>query len=83
MQHVMEQLQSEFELVIYDTTILTGFTDAHLLATATDGLVLVTGVGKLKRSILEETIEKLKVSRTPLLGIVVNGDKNLSVHLYQ
>ena len=83
MQHVMEKLQSQFELVIYDTTILTGFTDAHLLATATDGLVLVTGLGKLKRSLLEETMEKLKLSRTPLLGVVVNGDKNLSMHLYQ
>jgi Mrp family chromosome partitioning ATPase len=82
MQHVMEELQSQFELVIYDTTILNGFPDARLLAAATNGLVLVTGLGKLKRSMLEETMENLKVSRTPVLGMVVNGDKNLSWNLY-
>jgi len=82
MQHLMTKLQSQFELVIYDATILSGFTDAHLLAPATDGLVLVTGIGKLKQSMLEEAIENLKVSRTPILGIVVNGDKNFSIQRY-
>ena len=83
MQHIMEKLQSQFELVIYDTTILNGFPDAHLLATTTNGMVLVTGIGKLKRSLLEETMENLKVSHTPVLGMVVNGDKHLSLNLYQ
>lgn len=84
MQRLMTDLQSQFELIIYDATILSGFTDAYLLAPATDGLVLVTGMGKLKQSMLEETMQKLKVSRTPILGIVVNGDKNISVeNLYR
>ncbi|MDR9403711.1 MAG: polysaccharide biosynthesis tyrosine autokinase, partial [Halothece sp. Uz-M2-17] len=82
MQALMTKLENQFELVIYDGTILTGFTDAHLLASSTNGLVLVTGMGKLKRSLLEETIQQLKISRTPVLGIVVNGDKNLSLNLY-
>jgi len=84
MQRLMTHLQSQFEFVIYDATILSGFTDAYLLAPATDGLLLVTGMGKLKQSMLEETMQKLKVSRTPILGIVVNGDKNISVeNLYR
>ncbi|AFZ44062.1 capsular exopolysaccharide family [Halothece sp. PCC 7418] len=73
MQRLMIQLQSEFDLVIYDTTILRGFTDAHLLATGTNGLILVTGIGRLKRSLLERTVENLTLSRTPILGIVGNG----------
>ncbi len=82
MQRLMTHLQSQFEFVIYDATILSGFTDAYLLAPATDGLVLVTGMGKLKQSMLEETMQKLKVSRTPVLGIVVNGDKNMNIYQY-
>jgi capsular exopolysaccharide synthesis family protein len=82
MRNLMEELHTQFELVIYDATILSGYSDAHLLASATNGLMLVTSIGKLKRSMLEATIENLKNSRIPILGMVVNRDNNLALNLY-
>ena len=78
MWNLMRELRDRFDLVIYDTVILAGYADAHLLASRTDGLLLVTRVGQTKREALKGTIKKLKISRTPTIGIAINGDKAMS-----
>lgn len=75
MQDLMANLQAAFDLVIYDAPPLVGIADAYLLATQTNGIVLVTGLGKLKRSVLEQALEGLKVAGTPVLGVVANKAK--------
>lgn len=76
MQELMEKLQAAFDLVIYKASSLSEFADPYLLASYTNGILLVVGLGKLKRSVLEQTLEELKMSGMPLLGIVANGAKN-------
>ena len=71
MQRLMEQVQNNFDLIIYDAPPLVGFADAYLTAVNTNGMILVADVGKLKRSLLEEALEQIKLSRTPILGLVV------------
>ena len=75
MQDLMEQLQAAFDLVIYDAPPLLGVADAYLLAVHTNGIVLVTGLGKLKRPLLEQALEELKVAGAPILGVVANRSK--------
>ncbi|WP_333289825.1 hypothetical protein [Microcoleus sp. D2_18a_B4] len=41
MHYVMEQFLALFDLVIYDTPPLIGLADGHLLASQTDGTVLI------------------------------------------
>ncbi|PSB01305.1 GumC family protein [Merismopedia glauca] len=72
MQELMANFQNEYDLVIYDTPPLLECADAYQLADRTDGIVLVTALGKLKRSFLEQTLEELKVSGRSVLGIVAN-----------
>jgi polysaccharide biosynthesis transport protein len=76
MQNIMGQLRSSFNLVIYDTPPLVGFADANLLATPTDGLVLVVGLGKTDRYPLMQALDGLKMSSTSILGVVANGVKS-------
>lgn len=76
MQNLMGELRSAFNLVIYDTPPLVGFADANLLATPTDGLVLVVGLGKTDRYPLMQALDGMRISNTPLLGIVANGIKH-------
>ena len=76
MQNIMEQLRQEFDLVIYDTPPLLGLADSSLLAPYTAGIVLVVRMGKTDRSILTQALERLKISRAPVLGTIVNGVKN-------
>ncbi|GAB4386244.1 MAG: polysaccharide biosynthesis tyrosine autokinase [Elainellaceae cyanobacterium] len=71
MQRLMEQFHSNFDFVIYDAPPLLDFADAYLTAAHTDGVVFVTQVGKLKRSLLEQVLEKVKVSKTTMLGVVL------------
>lgn len=72
MQELMAHFQNEYDLVIYDTPPLLGCADAYQLADRADGIILVTPLGKLKRSFLEQTLEELKVSGRSVLGIVAN-----------
>ena len=75
MQDLMNELHSSFDLVIYDTTPIVGFADANLLAANTNGMMLVAGLGKLKRTAFAQALEELQVSGTPILGLVANKSK--------
>lgn len=75
MQALMERFQMVFDLVIYDTPPLLGLADSGLIASETDGLVLVTRLGKTKRATLSQTLEELKLSATAVLGLVANGSR--------
>ena len=82
MQNIMEQLRQSFDLVIYDTPPLLGLADSSLLATYTDGIVLVVRMGKTGRSALMPALEGLKLSRATILGTVCNGGKGNSSNAY-
>ncbi len=75
MQDLMSDLQSSFDFVIYDTPPIVGFADANLLAANTNGMVLVAGLGKVKRTVFQQALEELQVSGTPVLGVVANKSK--------
>ena len=71
----MNELHSSFDLVIYDTSPIVGFADANLLAANTNGVMLVAGLGKLKRTAFAQALEEIQVSGTPILGLVANKSK--------
>jgi len=82
MQDLMDQMQASFDLVIYDTPPLLGFADAYLLAANTNGMVLVAGLGKLKRTVLQQALEEIQVSGTPILGLIANKSKESTPSSY-
>ncbi|MBE9178828.1 polysaccharide biosynthesis tyrosine autokinase [Oculatella sp. LEGE 06141] len=73
MQALMGQLQDAFDLVIYDAPPILGFADVFLMAGHADGTLFVSGLGKIKRPLLEQALEELRVAGTPILGAVANG----------
>lgn len=82
MHTLMEHLKAEFDLVIYDTPPVLGLADSSILATHTDGLVLVVGLGKTDRTTLMMALDGLRVSSTTLLGVVANGVKGYTTSSY-
>ena len=82
MQDLMDDLQASFDLVIYDTPPLLGFADAYLLAANTNGMVLVAGLGKLKRTVLQQALEEIQVSGTAILGLIANKSKDSTPSSY-
>jgi len=75
MLYLMEQFQTFFDLVIYDTPPLVGLADAHILAAQTDGTLLVVKIERTDRSLVTQALEGLKISGASVLGTVVNGIK--------
>ena len=82
MQYLMEQFHAVFDLVIYDTPPVLGLADGRLLASHTDGVVMVAGLGKTDRSVLFQALEGMKISNAPLLGVVANGVKGYTTSSY-
>ena len=72
MRNLMEELNLNFDLVIYDVASVVEHADVSLLANKTDGVILVTGLGKIQALKLEEAMNQLNISRIPVLGVVVN-----------
>lgn len=82
MQNLMEQFKEAFDLVIYDTPPLQGLADTKLIASKTDGIVMVVGLGKTKRSMLSQALDGIKPFPVTMLGVVVNGSKDDASPLY-
>lgn len=77
MKEFMEQLKNshKYDLIIYDTPPILGFADGRILATRTNGVVLVVRMGKTDRSVLKQNIDNLKMSNISVLGLVANQVK--------
>jgi polysaccharide biosynthesis transport protein len=82
MQDLMNDLQASFDLVIYDTPPVVGFADANLLSANTNGMVLIAGLGKLKRTVFQQALEELQVAGTSILGVVANKSKDVAPASY-
>lgn len=75
MKEVMIMLQEDtsFDLVIYDTPPVLGFADGRILATHTNGVILVAKLGQTDRTAFKQTVDQLKISQVPILGLVANN----------
>ena len=77
MEKIIDNLSTlqQFDLIIYDTPSLLGFVDAKIIASHTDGLILVVELGKTQKNSLKQITEQLKVTKIPLLGMITNDIK--------
>jgi polysaccharide biosynthesis transport protein len=71
MQNLMRDCERNFDLVIYDTVPL-NFADSLLLIPQTDGLLMVSRLGKADRTVLRNSLQTLALSKVSVLGMVVN-----------
>jgi non-specific protein-tyrosine kinase len=73
MQHLIEALKYEADLVIFDTPPLMPVSDAAMLALETDAVLLVVEVGRTRRGALRRCMEDLQRADAHVLGAVLNG----------
>lgn len=81
MQGLMKFFEETYDLVIYDTPPLIGMVDAKLIASETDGIIMVVGLDKTKGSTLNEAMEVLKNSSIVVFGVIANGSKDYDARL--
>jgi succinoglycan biosynthesis transport protein ExoP len=83
MKDLMARMQKSFDLVVYTMPPLMGLADVSLVASKTDGVLLVTSLGRRRiATALNRTLERMQVARVPVIGLVVNQVKNYAVDLY-
>lgn len=72
---VIEQLREQFDQIIIDTPPVLALTDAQLISTCCDGVVLVADSGRVKRTALIDAKERLELVKAKILGVVINNTK--------
>ncbi len=82
MNLLMEELKTNFDLVIYDLASIIGFADVNLIAGKTDGIVVVNGLGKIQTKALTEALNQLKMCKAPILGLAINKVVDGSMPLF-
>ncbi len=73
---LVEELKSQFDIVILDTPPVLGFADTLNVAASVDELVLVVRAGKTPRDYVEVVMEQLRQVRATVAGMVLNGVKS-------
>ena len=75
MAHLVANLKTRYDIVIYDSDPMMAVTDAAVLSRLVDGLVLVIRSGSTTRDHLSACLETVRKTRLTLLGTVLFGVK--------
>jgi receptor protein-tyrosine kinase len=67
-----EEAKERYNLVVYDTPPLSVSADASLVATITDGVVLVVDSRRTRRRPATQAVDQLRRAHANILGVVVN-----------
>jgi succinoglycan biosynthesis transport protein ExoP len=72
MRKLLDALRRRYDRIIIDCPPVITVTDASILATSADGVVVVVKAGKTTRQILRRTKKKLEEVRARIFGVVLN-----------
>ncbi|MCW2570994.1 MAG: Tyrosine-protein kinase Wzc [Frankiales bacterium] len=73
MADLLDLLIGRFDMVVLDAPPALPVTDAVVLSTLVDGLVVVVRAGKTSRPVLSELRRRLETVQAHVLGLVLNG----------
>ena len=83
MRSLVEQGKKGYDYLIFDTPPLMSVSDTAVLASQTDGILVVISPGKLRKEVALRTKELVDRIQTPVLGCVLNGvEPNHSNYYY-
>jgi len=77
MHKLIETLIEQFEYLVIDSAPVLPFSDARVLATLVDGVVLVGRYGSTTQQALKSAAEVLQDVYAPLIGVVINAVNRL------
>ncbi|MGX7172449.1 CpsD/CapB family tyrosine-protein kinase [Enterococcus ratti] len=75
MKEIIEGLKMQFDLVIFDMPPVATVTDAQILASKTDGTLLVVRERKTSKHELVKAKKLLTMAQANILGVIYNGAK--------
>jgi polysaccharide biosynthesis transport protein len=69
---ILDEAAAEYDLIVLDAPPLLGFAEPLQMATAVDGVVIVTRAGETSRKAVSAVIGTLNRLRANVLGVVLN-----------
>ncbi len=72
MREAITLLRSQADYLIIDSPPVLPVTDACILGSKVDGIILVVGVGKVKPEMAQRAKEHLETAKGNILGIIIN-----------
>lgn len=73
MEDLLEELKGKYDMIIMDTPPVLAVTDAQILSTKCDGVVLVLTSGRVKRDFAIKAKANLDHVNARILGVVLNN----------
>jgi receptor protein-tyrosine kinase len=71
MAEILDDLRDDYSLILIDSPPVAHLADASILASVSDGVVVIARVGVTDREDLPSAAAKLRHSPTPIVGVVV------------
>ncbi|MDX1413607.1 MAG: polysaccharide biosynthesis tyrosine autokinase [Candidatus Promineifilaceae bacterium] len=75
MNHLIQELYDEADVLVFDTPPVLTVTDAAVLSPQVDGTLFVVQVGKTRRDTLVQAVERVLNTNAQPLGVVLNRIK--------
>ena len=72
MSSVLDQLGKQFDFVLVDSPPVLAVTDSIVIATKTDGVLMVVRGGEWGRDVVQRALSQLEAVRANILGVVLN-----------
>lgn len=72
MERVLELLRERFDVIVLDSPPLLAASDASVLGTKTDGVLLVVRAGQTERGAAQQAVQQLAVVGARVVGAVLN-----------
>ncbi|GIQ69779.1 capsular biosynthesis protein [Xylanibacillus composti] len=72
MTQILHQLEERFDIILIDTPPVLGFTDTPIVATKSDGVLIVLQAGKTKRGDIMKSKQLLGNVKANVLGVILN-----------
>lgn len=73
MREILRRLREVYDHIIIDTPPIGAVTDAAVLATIADGVILVVHAGKTRRQIVQRGLEQLRYINARIVGVILNN----------
>ena len=78
----IKEMKDEFKYIILDTPPLQAVTDAQVLSTKADGVLLIVRAGSTKREMVFNSVDLIKKVQGKVIGTVLNGVENKKNNYY-
>jgi capsular exopolysaccharide synthesis family protein len=72
MDHFLKDLKERFHYILFDTPPVIAVTDAAILATKLDGVILVTRANKTSMQVSQRTLQSLRNVNARVIGAILN-----------